>query len=75
MEHQKFVFRMIKSADGSTGLLHTITEPTAWRGGGLILKKDEEDARQWARCEEEWANHWQCGEEVQDAKDKPCGGQ
>ena len=74
VEHQKLVSRMIKSADGSTSLSHKITEPTAWRGGGLILKKEGEDARLWARCEEkeqEWAKHWQCGEGVQDVKDKP----
>ena len=34
---------MIKSADGSAGLLRRITKPTAWRGG--VQKEEEEDAR------------------------------
>ena len=66
--NQKKVSQMIKSTDGSAGLLHKITEPTAWRGGVQILKKEEEDARPLASCEEkrkEWAKHWQCGMEVQ----------
>ena len=33
VEHQKIVSRMIDSAQGGgAGLLHKITEPTAWRG-------------------------------------------
>ena len=40
VDHQK-----IKSADGGTGLLHKITKPTVWRGGGQILKREEEDAK------------------------------
>ena len=54
---------MIKRADGSRGLLHKNTKPTAWRGGGQLLKK-EEDAKPLARCEEkrqEWRKHFQCG--------------
>ena len=65
---------MIKSAKGSAGLLHKITEPTAWRGGAQILKKEEEDARLLDRCEakrKEWAKHWQCDESVQKEEDKP----
>ena len=49
--------QMIKSADRSAGLLRKITEPTAWKGGGQILEKEEEDAKTLARCEEkrkEW---------------------
>ena len=42
---------MIQSADGGTGILYKITEPTTWRGGVLILK-DEEDVKPLARCEE-----------------------
>ena len=64
---------MIKSADGSARLLHKITKPTAWRGV-QILKKEEEDAKPLARCEEkrkEWASNWQCGKEVQNQKNKP----
>ena len=38
-KHQKQVCQMIKSADGSAGLLHKITRPTAWRGGLQILKR------------------------------------
>ena len=40
--HQQLVIQMIKSAEGSGGLLHKITKPTAWRGGAQILKKEEE---------------------------------
>ena len=29
--HQHKVAQMIKSAEGSAGLLHRITKPTAWR--------------------------------------------
>ena len=39
-----------------------------------MLKKEEEDARLLDRCEakrKEWANHWQCDEEVQNVEDKP----
>ena len=74
VEHQKLVGRMVKSADGRKGLLHTITNPTAWRGGVQILKEEEEDVKPLARCEEkrkEWATHWQCDTEVQELKDKP----
>ena len=65
---------MIKSADGSAGLSHKITRQTAWRGGVQILRKEEEDAKPMARCEEkrkEWATHWQCGTEVQNQENKP----
>ena len=67
---------MIDSAEGSAGLLHRITKPTAWRGGVLFFqkkKKQEEDARSMDRCEakrKEWAKHWQCGENVQNMEDK-----
>ena len=30
--HQQKVEQMIKSAEGSAGLLHRITKPTPWRG-------------------------------------------
>ena len=30
---------MMKSSEGSAGLLHKITKPAAWRGGTQILKK------------------------------------
>ena len=66
--HQHKVAQMMKSAEGSAGLLHKITKPTAWRGGTQILKEEEEDARLLDRCEakrEEWAKHWQCDESVQ----------
>ena len=43
--HQQRVNQMIKSAEGSAGLLYKITKPTAWRGGAQILKKEDEDAR------------------------------
>ena len=35
--HQQRVSRMIKSAEGSAGLLHKITKPTAWRGGAQVV--------------------------------------
>ena len=33
VEQRTLVSRMIQSSDGSTGLLHKITKPSAWRGG------------------------------------------
>ena len=71
--HQQKVTQMIKSAEGSAGLLHKSTKPTARRGGAQILKK-EEDARLLDRCEakrKEWAKHWQCDESVQNFGDNP----
>ena len=65
--HQQRVAQMIKSAEGSAGLLHKISKPTAWRGGAQILKEQEEDARLLDRFEakrKEQAKHWQCNEEV-----------
>ena len=47
----KMVNQMIKSAEGSAGLLHKITKPTARRGGAQILKKEEVNARLLDRCE------------------------
>ena len=70
---QQKVNQMIKSAEGSAGLLHKITKPTAWRGRARILKK-EEDVRLlgvWEAKRKELAKHWQCGEDVQNAKEKP----
>ena len=64
---------MIKSAEGSAGLLHDITKPTAWRGGAQILKREEEGSRLLDRCEakrKEWARHWQCDESLQNLEDK-----
>ena len=43
--HQARVNRMIKNSEGSAGLWHKISKPTAWRGGAKILKKEEGDAR------------------------------
>ena len=57
--HQHKVAQMIKSAEGSAGLLHKISKPAPWRGGAQILKK-KEDARLLDRCEakmKEWAKH------------------
>ena len=71
--HQPKVSQMIKSAEGSAGLLHKITKPTARRGGAQILKK-EEDANLLDPCEakrREWAQHWRCDESVQNVEDKP----
>ena len=39
--HQHKVAQMIKSAEGSAGLLYKISKGTAWRGGAQIMKKDE----------------------------------
>ena len=50
--HHQNVAQMIKSAEGSAGLLHKITQPTAWRGGAQILKK-EENSSLLDRCEAE----------------------
>ena len=72
--HQKKVEQMIKSAEGSAGLLHKIRKSTPWRGGAQILETEEEDARLLDRFEakrEEWSKHWQCNEEVQNMQDKP----
>ena len=38
-EHQKLVSRMIARAEG--GLLHKVTKPTAWIGGGQVLEEGE----------------------------------
>ena len=73
MHHQKAT-QVIKGAEGSAGLLHKTTKPTAWRGGAQILKKEEEDARLLDRCEAKrkaWAKHRQCDESVQNLEDKP----
>ena len=72
--HQHKVAQMIKSAEGSAGLLHKISKPTAWRRGTQILVKEEECARLLDRCEakrKEWAKHWLCDEEVQNVEEKP----
>ena len=71
--HQQKVAQMIKSAEGSAGLLHKISKLSAWRGGAQILKKEEEDARLIDRCEakrKEWAKHWKCNESSQNLEDK-----
>ena len=66
VEHQKLVSRMIKSAEGGTGLLHKSPNQRRGRGrvqilkeeeedvkGGIqILDEEEEDARPLTRCEE-----------------------
>ena len=43
--HQQKVTQMIKSAEGSAGLLHKTSKPAAWEGGAQFLKKEEEYAR------------------------------
>ena len=63
-----------EEADGSAGLLHKITKPTAWRGEAQIPKREEEDARPMNCCEakrKEWARHWQCDDNVQNMEDNP----
>ena len=39
MEELQRVNHMIKSAEGSAGLLHKFTKPTAWRGGVKDLEE------------------------------------
>ena len=71
---QRNVEKMIKSAEGSAGLLHKITKPTRWRGEVPILEKEKEDARLLDRCEakkKKRSKHWQCNEEIQSMQDKP----
>ena len=41
-EHPELLNRMVCSAEGGTGLLHTITKQTVWRGGKHILNEEEE---------------------------------
>ena len=57
--HQRKVEKMIKSAEGSAGLLHKITKPTSGEEECMqILKEEEEHARLLDRCEakgKEWA--------------------
>ena len=48
--HQHKVEKMIKSAQGSAGLLHKIAKTTMWRRGVQILENEEEDARLLDRC-------------------------
>ena len=72
--HQHKVEQMIKSAEGSAGLLYKITKPMMLSGGVQILEKDQDDARLLDRCEverKEVSKHWQCDEEVQSMQDKP----
>ena len=74
--HQRKVEKMIKSAEGSVGLLQKITKPTMWRRGGvqILERKREEEARLLGRCEakrKEWSKHWQCNEEIQTMQNKP----
>ena len=70
--HQQRVNQMIKSAEGSVGLLHKFTKPTARRGGAQILKKEEEDARLLDRCDgkrKNGQNSGQCDESVQNVEE------
>ena len=72
--HQQKLEQMIKSAQGSAGLLHKFTKPAPWRRGAQFLEKEEEDARELDRCEamrKEWSTCWQCDEDVQNTQDKP----
>ena len=47
---QHKVAQMVKSAEGSAGLLHKISKPTAWWREVQILVNEEEDARLLDRC-------------------------
>ena len=58
--HQQKVNQMIKSAEGSDGLLDKIMKLAAWRGGAKILEKEKEGVRLLDRCEakrKEWAKN------------------
>ena len=67
--------RRLRVQKGVLDLLYKITEPTMWRRGVQILKKEED------RCEVDWtvvrrwgkngAKHWQCDEEIQNMQNKP----
>ena len=61
--HQPTVAQTIRKVEGSAGLLHKITKPTARKGGAQILKKDEEDVS----CEAKRKEY----DEVQNWEDKP----
>ena len=71
---------MIKSAEGSAGLLQKITKPAAWRVGAQILEKEEEDARLLDGCEatrKEWMRclpHKSPPEESPDKRNKSRSG-
>ena len=70
---QHKVGQMINSSEGSAGLLHKISTPTAWRRGAQIWANEEEDAGLLDRCEanwKEWTKHWQCDKEVQNVAAK-----
>ena len=70
--HQQKVAQMIKSAEGSTGLLHK--SQSLQRGGGQILKKRRrrcEVVRPFEAKRKEWAKHWPCDENVQNLEHKP----
>ena len=66
---------MIKSAEGSAGLLHKISKPTAWWRGVQIWANEEEGARLLDCCAakrgKNGQKHWQCDEEVQNVEEKP----
>ena len=47
---QHKVAQMINSAEGSAGLLHRTSKPTAWWRGVQILVNEEEDAMMLDRC-------------------------
>ena len=66
--YQQKVEQMIKSAEGSAGLLQKFTKPK------ILEEKEEEDARLFDRGEakrKEWSTHWHCDEDVQNTQDKP----
>ena len=72
--HEHKVSQMIKSAEGSAGLLHKNLKAYSMHGGAQILINEEEDARLLDRCEakrKEWGKHWQYNQEAQNVKDKP----
>ena len=73
--HQQRVNQMIKSAEGSVGLLHKITKPTARRGGAQDPVKRRRGCQVcWTVVKERGKTgqkHWLCGEDVQNVEEKP----
>ena len=60
--HQQRVNQMIKSAEGSAGLLHKITEPATWKGGAHILKTEEKMTQGfWTAVKQQGKNEYSIG--------------
>ena len=64
---------MILNGEGGAGLLHSTTEPGAWRGGLQILECGTRcgPAERDKEKRKEWKEHWQCNSEQQKVEDNP----